>query len=718
MQCNSNRDDSRARALPGTRSTVHAAGRGAIGTEQQSRQSCEFTAVLRPPTTPSAAAAPPGHGTFGKPVTDRPALPKDSVALLKLSWLSAQSSYAPRQTPSPAASQVDPDRPVLPRQLLNGSAISRSSIPLLRRLDSSTLVVIVCHTNLAQQRLPFALNTVGRPVTLFGIRARLRPPLWTPSASEVSSTLLGASASVLSTTTLPAQSSRARSPPEAEFGSRPLPRLSRSVSDDALLSSHHVHSTSHSLRQQLSFLVDAWMADRENCLLEKQAAECEARRLQVSIEGDRQAWASDKSAMERQLKMLRARVHRLELENASLKTATMRNSRSDDMRSPRFGLNGNSSQPEPDDTVTAAAASLSSNPSQQSNGSRGYIFAPPLEPPGISRRPHFATSGSSRTSPPRAPALCHETHRQDRPQQPLHATADFMCPSGVNVKGPVPVIDVQELDPKLDGIPIKANAVQKWTFSIAPNPRQAASKYRAGQGPGQCRARRQQNRRSMDRGRIARDRQTSRDQTLQVLAVEESRRLTMHAGHTPNHSLSLLPTMTAAGGDSDGGRSTHGTDAQQDADACAGNHDATQESRPVREPPKEEGDQNHTDADDDGFLDPCDDAPLKGPLMVKNIPAQDDLFFAQLDQKLEFVISGGQRDALPSVLRPPSPPAWQTQPMSSAPLGCPRQAWDGARQGEDEDVVDEGHEGEEDLEPDVPLRLRSTANFGAPFGSS
>ncbi|RDA88935.1 hypothetical protein CP532_0647 [Ophiocordyceps camponoti-leonardi (nom. inval.)] len=566
------------------------------------------------------------------------------------------------------------------------------------------------------------------------------PPASIASASEVSSTLLGASASVLSTTTLPAQSSRARSPHEPEFRSRPLPRLSRSVSDDALLSSHFVHSTSHSLRQQLSFLVDAWMADRENCLLEKQAAEREARRLQVSVEGDRRTWASDRSAMERQLKTLRARVHRLELENASLKTATMRNTRSDDMQYPRTALNGSSSQSEPDDVVAAAAAaavSLSSNPSRQSNGSRGYVFSPPIETSCASRRPHFAYSGSSRTSPPGAPASCHNPHRQDRRQQPLHATADFMCPSGVTIKETVPVIDVQELDPKLEGIPIKANAVQKWTFSIAPNPRQSASKHRAGQGPGQCRARRQQNRRSMDRGRISRgDRQTSRDQTLQVLAVEESRRLTMHAGHTPNHSLSLLPTMTAAGGDSDGGRSTHGTDAQRDADACAGDlDDATQESRqvPARDvyepPPKE--DQNHhadaaaddADADDDadgeGFLGPCDDAPLKGPLMVKNIPAQDDLFFAQLDQKLEFVISGAHQDALPSVLRAPSPAGLQDQqPMGSRPAAGagPRLAWDGAREGED-DVGDEGHEGE-DLEPDVPLRLRSTANFGAPFGST
>ncbi|PFH56735.1 hypothetical protein XA68_16059 [Ophiocordyceps unilateralis] len=542
------------------------------------------------------------------------------------------------------------------------------------------------------------------------------------NASEIApSTLVEVGGSVPSATTLPPQSSARWS-----FGSgnRPvlLPRLSRSVSDDAVASSQYACSTSHSLRQQLSFLIEAWMADRESCGLEKQAAEQELRRLRNALRSDHENWTSDRMAMGRQLDTLRAQVHGLELEIAALKTATAPNASGDNTQSPRtgqqhpggvYGLAGNSSLSDPDEP---AATTLSSNPSQQSNSSRAYVFSPPIGSTGAPRRAHFATPGSSRTSPSAAPAPSHAAQEPDLGQQPrLSVTTDFMDPLGLNGFGAVPVIDVQELDPKLDGIPIKANAVQKWTFSTAPNQRQAASGARVGHGISICRTRRQsttQNRRSMDRGRISRERQTSRDQTLQVLAVEESRRLTMHAGHTPNHSISLIPTMTTVGGDSDGGM-THSIDAPSDVGV---GQEATHEPLFA---PDHDGHESPKDGEDDGKepLGPCDDASLKGPLMVKNIPAQDDLFFAQLDQKLESVISSGE-DALPSVLRTPSPAEPAAPPVGSRPVAVQASlGLDGAHELAVE--VDEGAaDDDKDIEPDVPLRLRSTANFGAPFGST
>ncbi|PHH69460.1 hypothetical protein CDD80_6728 [Ophiocordyceps camponoti-rufipedis] len=486
----------------------------------------------------------------------------------------------------------------------------------------------------------------------------------------------------------------------------PLPRLSRSISDDAVISSPLAHSTSHSLRQQLSFLIEAWMADRESCGKEKQAAEAELSHLREALRGDREKWTSDRLAMGRELDTMRAQVHRLQAEMAALKTATSSSASRGHAKPSRSrhqhldgcsGLTGNSSLSDSDD---AAAGSLSSNPSQQSNNSfKAYIFSPPVGPSGAPRRAHFATPGSSRTSPPGGALSSHAT---GGPQSGHQATIDFLDPLGANGTGVVPVIDVHELDPNLDGIPIKANAVQKWTFSSAPNQRHSAS---PGRGFGTYRVRRQsgaQNRRSVDRGRISRDRQTSRDQTLQVLAVEESRRLTMHAGHTPNHSISILPPLTAVGGESDG--PTHSLDRQADMEASGvGGEEATQ-----KEPPDDDDDDGHEEevVADDGHLDR--DKPLRGPLMVKNIPAQDDLFFAQLDQKLESVMKSGQ-DSLPSVLRTPSP-------AEPAAHGCLR--LDGAHHEPEDDVDDGAAPDDEDIEPDVPLRLRSTANFGAPFGST
>ncbi|KAF4582980.1 tho complex subunit 7 domain-containing protein [Ophiocordyceps camponoti-floridani] len=494
----------------------------------------------------------------------------------------------------------------------------------------------------------------------------------------------------------------------------PLPRLSRSISDDAVISSPLAHSTSHSLRQQLSFLIEAWMADRESCGKEKQAAEAELSHLREAFRGDREKWTSDRLAMGRELDTMRAQVHRLEVEMAALKTATSSSASGGHAKPSRSrhqhldgcsGMTGNSSLSDSDD---AAAGSLSSNPSQQSNNSfRAYIFSPPVGPSGAPPRAHFATPGSSRTSPSGAALSSHAIRGPRSGQQ---ATMDFLDPLGANGTAVVPVIDVHELDPNLDGIPIKANAVQKWTFSSAPNQRHSAS---PGRGVGTYRVRRQlgaQNRRSVDRGRISRDRQTSRDQTLQVLAVEESRRLTMHAGHTPNHSISILPPLTVVGGESDG--PTHSLDRQADMEASrVGGKEATQKQPPDDDDDGDDDDDQHDQHEeevvaDDGHLD--QDKPLRGPLMVKNIPAQDDLFFAQLDQKLESVMKSGQ-DSLPSVLRTPSP-------AEPAVHGCLR--LDGAHHEPEDDVDDGAVADDEDIEPDVPLRLRSTANFGAPFGST
>lgn len=164
---------------------------------------------------------------------------------------------------------------------------------------------------------------------------------------------------------------------------------------------------------------------------------------------------------------------------------------------------------------------------------------------------------------------------------------------------------------------------------------------------------------------------SSRDQTLQVLAIETSRRLTMHAGHTPNHSHSLFPTMT------------------------------TTADEPM------------------GHLEPRDDVPLRGLLMVKNLASQDDVFFAKLAQKLESVRRG--QDARERVLRAPlqgfgaaaGPLFVPTQPR---PIGgdAPHGGRDEAQVGDN--AADEADEA--DMEPDVPLKLKKTSNFGAPFGST
>ncbi|KAF4512658.1 hypothetical protein G6O67_000011 [Ophiocordyceps sinensis] len=532
-------------------------------------------------------------------------------------------------------------------------------------------------------------------------------------------------------------------------GATPLPSLWGHVSDSTTASPQAGPDTVESLRQQISFLVQAWMADRESSRLARQQTEEVLRRMHVAMENGREQWTSDRTAMERELESLSAQVHQLRQENATLKAAAVQFNHGHGLVSPQAGRRheGSTCAPtgnlSPSDLDDRTAASLSSNQSLQSGSSRAYIFSPPLGFDGAARRTHFATPGSSRTSPAGPPAPSHVTPLDPRSQPRHSVTVDFMDPLAQNGKVPAPIIDVREIDPRLEGIPIRANAVQRSTFTAsAPHLPPATLARKTGQGRDSTatrRARRLTPTRnlSMDRSKFWRLRRaSSKDQTLQVLAAEESRRLTMHAGHTPNHSLSLLPAMTATGGGSTGCQSTRAT-------PSAG----TRSVRVDRDGLPESGGLDNDETleydvelgqDTSGDTDDCrkghglhlvEDKSLKGPLMVRNIPAQDDIFFAKLDRKLECVRSG--LDALPSVLREPSPvrepdcgspgspgspgvAAQPRQPVPPPPVGGDASHDTGSAR----ESVDEAESRENDIEPDVPLRMRNTSNFGAPFGSA
>lgn len=138
------------------------------------------------------------------------------------------------------------------------------------------------------------------------------------------------------------------------------------------------------------------------------------------------------------------------------------------------------------------------------------------------------------------------------------------------------------------------------------------------------------------------------------------------------------------------------------------------------------------------LLDAVDDNPLTGPLMIRNIPAQDELFLEVLNEKLG-PISQGQ-DALPKVVQDlklsPVPDDTDTLEAQSdsgeeadgvlirrEPEFLPRQLGTG-HVGEDEDapveverpVRKEDYDSDSDSGPEVTLKLRHTSNFGAPFG--
>jgi hypothetical protein len=124
-----------------------------------------------------------------------------------------------------------------------------------------------------------------------------------------------------------------------------------------------------------------------------------------------------------------------------------------------------------------------------------------------------------------------------------------------------------------------------------------------------------------------------------------------------------------------------------------------------------------------GPLEPADDVPLKGPLMIKNIPAQDEIFWAEVNKKLEPISQG--RDAVPTVMRADLEELEAAAGSSAAALLIQQRqqprAVDPVGGG---DASHDSHAGSDapvaprpgTSDGDVPLKLKTTTNFGAPFG--
>jgi hypothetical protein len=303
---------------------------------------------------------------------------------------------------------------------------------------------------------------------------------------------------------------------------------------------------------------------------------------------------------------------------------------------------------------------------------------------------------------------------------------DFLSSPSDEATTPVPVIDVQEIDPKLEGIPLKATAVQKSTFADgATSTDNSSSPIASPPGPATQHPERL--------GRPSNVRGSSKEYTLQALSAVESRRLTMHAGHTPNHSLSLFPTVNPTDTDAIVGEGATPT-VETVIDLAA-----ALPEEPVKDPAatvvqtarrdskvsfvsfaEEELDLDHPEPvfePDEG------DKPLKGPLMIRNMPAKDELFWEAVNKKLE-PISQGQ-NALPAVMQT----SLEDLEVGAGPSGSNAQAQkrqkvphvggDGSvdAQADAEDSGNDSETSDNGIDADVPLKFKATSNFGAPFGA-
>ncbi|KAK4125102.1 hypothetical protein N657DRAFT_352956 [Parathielavia appendiculata] len=460
----------------------------------------------------------------------------------------------------------------------------------------------------------------------------------------------------------------------------------RSISADAISAPPHAQMIQR-LIQQNSRMREAWEAERKYLEANRERAEEVYKEERALMEEERAEWEAEKAALLQEIERLR---HVLAARGG---THSFPRTSLTDMGG-RGGTRGASG------ASTNGSLSLHMSPQQpRKNGDpfslNGHVPLPPM-----------TSLGALELASPRSP------------NGPSVSSPDFLK-SGEKATaetGPIPIVDVKEIHPELEGIPIKATSVKKATFKDHGSQNGSNSSSRSGSPPA-----------SSDQARSPRDK---KEQTLQVLAADEAYRLTMHAGHTPSHSLSSLATVASSGtatATSNGGDSTptipHEDGASSRGIGMAGEEHSPSGSKHATELFPGVSDRHGNllvDHQPEPILEPSEDRELKGPLMVRNMPAHDEIFFQKLSDKLEEVCKD-DKAALPAVLQAESAVEDSGESClkseSEEKLGPHRET---AASDESGSAGSKGSKGspnsgdEEDF--DVPLKFKKRMNFGAPFG--
>jgi hypothetical protein len=435
------------------------------------------------------------------------------------------------------------------------------------------------------------------------------------------------------------------------------------------------------LIQQNSRLREAWEAERKYLEANRERAEEVYKEERALMEEEREAWEAERTALLQEIQRLRQQVVSL----SGGATQSVRN-----------GSSVSSPTTLPTGARGDAVKFLWEN-TKSSHSPQGRL--PPLSASDVpsnrnglySPRSLFQQAGGIRQDQPILNGMSVLTLKG-----PRTSTPDFLKPSTTlaNESGPMPVVDVHEIDPELEGIRIKAAAVKKPTF--ADHVGDSDSGVSKLSDPPAT---------TSVQPRSAR---TSNPQTLEVLAAKESDRLTMHAGHTPNHSLSSVATVTSsatATATANGGDSTPAAQGANDMTvqrAAVSFEEASDTPEPAQSTAlvknaSQGSDYDPYDNEPEPLFIPDEDRPLRGPLMVRNMPAHDEIFFQKLADKLEEV-SKDDEAALPAVLKSSADSYEQQQKLS--------------------DGVDKDNGGTESAEEsEVPLKFKNCLNFGAPFGA-
>lgn len=492
----------------------------------------------------------------------------------------------------------------------------------------------------------------------------------------------------------------------------------RSVSVDAASAPTSVQIIRR-LTQQNGRIREAWEAERKYLEANRERVEEVYKEERVIMEEERTEWETEKAAMADEIHNLRQHLSGLQGDNVRLRTMVQRFElekagkvarHSISLPGPRSGGDGPAdielSGPPHIPVIAAPDMHCPPNGSRRADLSAHTSVAPfsRATTDGAAQPPVHSPGGTS-ISPSRQPEVSPFIPVDPNMQHISSPPIDFLAsPKDEDV----PIVDIQTIHPELDGIAIRVPAVHRETFTDSGTDDSKSSS---------------QDMSPSDENGTALRKQTSKDQTLQVLAAPEPKRLTMHAGHTPNHSLSQLPTaaVTTTGtvaGESGGQTPTrpepvvipesppaiirqdiNGRPIARIEDSVAFELEATSEDIPEPVP----------------MLESTEDKALKGPLMVRNIPAHDEIFFKKLSEKLEDVSRG--QDATPTCLQPAECDGKPIEVKKEKIEGGSNVVNDAVEGGRTADDDTSDSEAPADDSAEIPLKLKKTANFGAPLGT-
>ncbi|TLD22242.1 hypothetical protein PspLS_08044 [Pyricularia sp. CBS 133598] len=320
-------------------------------------------------------------------------------------------------------------------------------------------------------------------------------------------------------------------------------------------------------------------------------------------------------------------------------------------------------------------------------------------------------NGAAGPSPPLGARISPSQQSQPRSHvsSPPQETLDAMPLHESREGTPVPTIDVQIIHPDLEGIPIKKTAVERSTFTDSEASRTTSKSGSARSSPPLPSA-------SPDG---ARGRPQEKD-VLKVLAAPAPQRLVINAGHTPNHSLSILPSATTTVAHTTASSSGEVTPTTTAPDGCL-SRGSTGKSKHVDESSDSTitvgADAVGGELIDIGTLTPPEgDQPLKGFLGIRNQPAHDEIFFRKLDRKLEAIKSEG--DVVPTVLKNADESTDGANTLAekvtelvngeTGPEKQPEASGQGSQSCSGSDT--------EELNLEIPLKFKKSNNFGAPLG--